>query len=305
MHLTESVTLCEVGPRDGFQMEAEFIPTHAKVEIIDLLSRTGLTEIQTTSFVHPRAIPQLADAEEVMAGIERVPGVTYAALVPNLRGAERALAAGVDRVDVVVSVSRSHCLANTRMEPRDALAQAGEVAALARAAGVSASVGLATALGCPFEGFPEVERVAAMASEAVETHGFGHVAIADTAGMADPGRVTSVAGALRERVPEVELTLHLHDTRRMGLANVMAGLRAGIRRFDASVAGLGGCPYAPGATGNVATEDVLNLLELMGVDTGVSLDALLSVAARVRDTVGHADSGVLRAGPSRQLVART
>ncbi|HLH69621.1 MAG TPA: hypothetical protein VKY90_11445 [Candidatus Dormibacteraeota bacterium] len=192
-------------------------PTQVKVAIIDALSRTGLKEIQATSFVHPRAIPQLADAEQVMAQITRVPGVNYSALVPNPKGAERAVAAGVNAVDVVVSVSRSHCLSNTNMTPEVALAQAGVVAGIARAAGIGASIGFATALGCPFEGFPPYERVEAMVATAVEEHGFGRVTIADTVGMASPARVEAVLGGLRRRFPAVDLTLHLHDTRRMGL----------------------------------------------------------------------------------------
>ena len=294
--------VCEVGPRDGFQMEHDWIPTEAKIQIIDRLSRTGLREIQATSFVHPRAIPQLADADEVMRRIDRRPGVSYSALVPNERGAERAIVAAVDRIDMVVSISRSHCLSNTRMEPPEAMQSADGVAGLARQAGVKCLLGLATALGCPFEGFPEYQRVEAMVTQAVEEHGFRQISIAHTVGMADPGRVERTMSALCARFSSVEFTLHLHDTRRMGLANVHAGLRAGVRRFDASVAGLGGCPYAPGATGNIATEDLVNMLDLLGVETGVNLESLLDTAHHVRDVVGHAESGVARAGGSRKLL---
>lgn len=302
MQLPRAVTLCEVGPRDGFQMETSFIPTEVKVEIIDALSHTGLREIQATSFVHPRAIPQLRDAEDVMSGIEQVPGVLYSALVPNERGAERAIAAGADRVDVVVSVTESHSISNTRMTPAQAIERAGRVAAMARSAGVEVSVGLATALGCPFEGIPPYHRVEALVATAVEEHGVNRISIADTVGLANPALVHSTAARLRERFPIATFTLHLHDTRRMGLANLLAGLAAGVTGFDASVAGLGGCPYAPGATGNVATEDVVNMLAEMDVATGLDLDALLAVAARVRDAVGHADSGVLRAGTSQRVL---
>jgi hydroxymethylglutaryl-CoA lyase len=302
MHLPKAVTLCEVGPRDGFQMEAGFIPTEVKVDIIDALSRTGLREIQATSFVHPRAIPQLRDAEEVMARIERVPGVRYSALVPNERGAERAIAARADRIDVVVSVTDSHSLSNTRMMAAEATERAGRVAVMARPAGVEVSVGLATALGCPFEGIPPYERVEALVATVVEEHGVERVSIADTVGMANPALVHETLARLRRRFPMATFTLHLHDTRRMGLANLLAGLAAGVTAFDASVAGLGGCPYAPGATGNIATEDAVNMLAEMGVATGVDLKALLAASAQVRDAVGHADSGVLRAGTSRQVL---
>jgi hydroxymethylglutaryl-CoA lyase len=297
----ESVSICEVGPRDGFQMEAAFIPTDVKVEIIDALARTGLRRIQASSFVHPRAIPQLADAEQVFARIARVPGVTYTALVPNERGAERAVAAGADGLDAVVSVTDSHALSNTRMTTAEAMERLGRVAAIARAAGKPVSVGFATALGCPFEGFPPYERLESLVARAVEDYGIGEVGIADTVGMASPARVAATMGRLLARFPAVRFSLHLHDTRGMGLANLVAGLLVGVRSFDAALAGLGGCPYAPGASGNIATEDAVHMLAEMGVRTGVDLDALLRVAARVREVVGHAESHLLRAGPSRPL----
>lgn len=294
-----SVQITEVGPRDGFQMEATFIPTDVKVALIDALSRTGLRRIQATAFVHPGAIPQLSDAEAVMAHIVRAPGVAYAALVPNERGAERAAAAGVDAIDAVVSVTDAHALSNTRMTTAQAMARLRGVVRIARQAGVAVGVGFATALGCPFEGFPPHERLEALVAEAVEEDGIMRVAVADTAGMADPRRVARTMERLRARFPQADFALHLHDTRGMGLANVLAGLQAGVREFDASVAGLGGCPYAPGATGNVATEDVVHMLQLMEEDTGVDLAELLRVAAQVRDAVGHAESALLKAGPSR------
>jgi hydroxymethylglutaryl-CoA lyase len=302
MEVPASVSICEVGPRDGFQMESEFIPTERKVEIVDALSRTGVREIQATSFVHPKAIPQLRDAEEVMARIERRPDVRYSALIPNEKGASRAIAAEVDSVDVVVSVSESHSLSNTNMTPEEAMERAGRVAGLCREAGVEASIGFATALGCPFEGIPSYGRVERMVGQAVEELGYTRVSIADTVGMANPLLVRATMARLGHRFPEVTFGLHLHNTRGMGLANVLAGLEAGVTRFDSSVAGLGGCPYAPGASGNVATEDAVNMLEEMGVATGIDLKGLLAVAEKVRETVGHADSGVLKAGPSSKLL---
>jgi len=300
--LPAAATICEVGPRDGFQMEPTFVPTDRKVEVVDALSRTGVREIQATSFVHPRAIPQLRDAEEVMARIERRPDVRYSALVPNEKGASRAIAAEVDCVDVVVSVSESHCLSNTNMTPAQAMERAGAVAELCREAGTEAAIGFATALGCPFEGIPPYERVESMVGRAVEVLGYTRVSIADTVGMANPALVRATMTRLAERFPGVIFGLHLHNTRSMGLANLLAGLEAGVTRFDSSVAGLGGCPYAPGATGNVATEDAVNMLEGMGVATGIELAGFLEVARRVRDVVGHADSGVLKAGPSSKLL---
>lgn len=302
MDYPRKVFICEVGPRDGFQMEDAFIPTDTKVDIINALARTGIKAIQATSFVHPQAVPQMRDAAEVLALIDRLPGVLYSALVPNEKGAERAIAAEVDRVDVVVSVSRSHSLSNVRMEPKQAMERARLIVGMAEAAGVVASIGFATALGCPFEGFPEYERVEAMVGRAVTEFGYRQVTIADTVGMANPGLVRSTLSRLRARFPHVQFTLHLHDTRRMGLANMVAGLEAGIDHFDSSIAGLGGCPFAPGATGNISTEDSVNMLASMGIETGIDLEAVVDVGHRVRGVVGHADSGVLRAGTSFNLL---
>jgi hydroxymethylglutaryl-CoA lyase len=296
------VTICEVGPRDGFQMEKEFIPTTRKVEIINTLSRTGVREIQATSFVHPGAIPQLADAEEVMARIDRVDGVTYTGLVANPRGAARAVSAAVDRVEIVVSTTDSHSLSNTNMTTAAAMDRVGHILEITHDARVPASIGFATALGCPFEGFPEYERVAQLVRRSVDEYAFGQVSIADTAGMADPARVRVLMARLHRDFPATTFSLHLHDTRRMGLANVVAGLEAGVTKFDAAVAGLGGCPYAPGATGNVATEDVIHMLSQMGIETGIDLDAVIAVGQMVAGTVGHADAAMLRAGPSTRLL---
>jgi hydroxymethylglutaryl-CoA lyase len=297
-----SVTVCEVGPRDGFQMETAFIPTDVKVRLINTLSLTGLHEIQVTSFVHPKAIPQLRDAEEVMARITRAPGVRYTALVLNERGAERAIAARADRIDVVVSTSDSHSLSNANMTTLQAMERADRVVALGRQARLDVAIGFATALGCPFEGFLPHERVEGLVARAVEEFGLSRVSIADTVGMANPMLVETLLRSLRGRFPAVSFSLHLHNTRGMGLANVIAGIDAGVTHFDASVAGLGGCPYAPGATGNIATEDLVHMLEEMGIATYVRLDALLGVAGEVQEVVGHAESAVLRAGTSRMLL---
>ncbi|MBI4505221.1 MAG: hydroxymethylglutaryl-CoA lyase [Chloroflexi bacterium] len=302
MQWPAAITLCEVGPRDGFQMEPEFIRTDAKIEIIDALARTGVREIQATSFVHPRAIPQLRDAEEVLARIGRVPGVVYSALVPNERGAERAIAAKTDRVDIVVSVTDSHSWSNTNMSTARAMERARAIVRLAREAGADVAIGFATALGCPFEGFPPYERVAGLVAQAVEELGLRRVTIADTVGMASPALVSATMARLLARFPSTTFALHLHNTRGMGLANLLAGLDAGVTYYDTSIAGLGGCPYAPGATGNIATEDTVHMVEEMGIRTAIDLDALLAVARRVEEVVGHADSALLKAGPSSRLL---
>ena len=304
MRWPEAAAVCEVGPRDGFQMETTWIPTDAKVQILNELGRTGLRWIQVTSFVHPRAIPQLRDADEVMARIDRVPGVCYSALVPNERGVERAIAARVDAVEIVVSVSDSHCLSNTNMTTEQAMARARACARLTRQVGLHMGIGFPVALGCPFEGIPAYTRVESLIAQAVEEFGLEDISVADTVGMANPALVFTTLSRLLRRFPQTAFTLHLHNTRGMRLANVLAGLDAGVRRFDGSVAGLGGCPYAPGATGNIATEDLVHMLEEMGVSTRVNLSDLLRVARRVEETVGHADSALLRAGAGERLGAR-
>jgi hydroxymethylglutaryl-CoA lyase len=283
-------------------MEPAFISTDTKVEIVNLLSRSGVPEIQATSFVHPKAIPQLADAEEVMRRIDRLPGVKYRALVPNMKGAERALAAGVDELNLLVSVTDSHSLSNANRTTADALVALEPVIALAQRVGVPATGGAAVSLGCPFEGVPAFERLELVYGFFNE-RGVRKLSVADTAGMANPALVYDRLSRLRERYPDATFSLHLHDTRRMATANILAGLQAGVTEFDGTVGGLGGCPYAPGATGNIATEDVVHMLHEMGIRTGVNLDALLAIGRRLREIVGHdLDSSVLRAGKSSDLI---
>lgn len=287
----------EVSVRDGFQIEPVFVPTDEKVALIDALSRTGLAKIEVTSFTSPRAIPALADAEAVMQRIVRVPGVEYAALVPNVRGAERALAARVDELNLVMSASRTHNLANLRMAPEQSLAQFAEIARLAEGrAAVNAS--LSTAFGCPFEGEIPDAQVLDLVQRFAD-FGVGRVTLCDTTGMANPAQVERLCRELVECWPGIVFTAHFHDTRAMGLPNVLAALEAGIERFDASLGGLGGCPFAPGASGNVCTEDLVHMLQAMGYDTGVDLDALIRAALRLPALVGHEVPGqVMKAGPS-------
>lgn len=300
--LPTSISLREVGPRDGLQNE-DPIPTPAKIELLDALSRTGLRRIEAVSFVHPRAIPQMADADEVWAGIQRNPEVRYSALVPNLRGAQRALAAGFTELEVVVSASDTHNRKNINRGTDESLADLPELAALAHDAGGSLQLIVSTAWGCPYEGDVPVERVlhvvAGGAAAGVDSLAFG-----DTTGMATPTRVTHLVEATRSAQPELPLGLHFHNTRGTGLANVLAALQLGVADFDASIGGLGGCPYAPGASGNIATEELVHMLEDMGVRTGVDLDALLEAAALAERLVGRQlPSQVLRAGPRTRTVA--
>jgi hydroxymethylglutaryl-CoA lyase len=297
--LPARVEVNEVGPRDGFQLERTLIPTPKKVEIIDALSRTGVPGVQATSFVRPDAVPQLKDCDEVMRSIERRDGVTYAVLVPNLKGAQRALEHRADVWETMLSVSDSHSRANANRSTGEALAGMRDVARLADEHGVQVVGGMATALGCPFEGRVPYERVAWVVA-GYHDMGVRHVTIADTVGVADPAHVFTLCSRLRADFPDVEFALHLHDTRGLGLANVLAGMAAGIVRFDSSFGGLGGCPFAPGATGNIATEDLVHMLALLGVETGVDIDAMLAVS---RDLVGPAidhplESSLSRAEPS-------
>ena len=287
----------EVAPRDGLQAEPAFVPTDRKVELIDALSATGLAKIEATSFVSPKAIPALADAEDLMRRITRRPGVEYAALVPNVRGCERALACGVDEINVVMSASRSHNLSNLRMEPADSLRQFEQIVQLvAGRAALNAS--LSTTFGCPFEGEVPVERVLELVAR-FAAMGIERVSLCDTTGMANPLQVGQIFDRVRQAHPRLTLTAHFHNTRGMGLANALAAWQAGVDRFDASLGGLGGCPYAPGATGNICTEDLVHMFEAMGVRTGVDLGALIKCAQRLPDLVGHDVPGqVVKAGPA-------
>jgi hydroxymethylglutaryl-CoA lyase len=296
MPLPPRVRLAEVGPRDGLQLEQQYPDTGTKIEWINLLAVTGVDEVQVTGFVHPRAVPQLADAAEVAAGITRVPGVTYTALIANLRGLERAAAAGVDVVECTLSLSDSHGRANINATLAESLDRFGAICAEADRLGVDLRAGIATALGDHFEGFLPVRRLADTVATLAGEHGVTEVTLADTAGMADPQRTHDTVLAMRTQFPDVAFTVHLHDTRRMALANAHAAMQAGATRFDVSITGLGGCPFSPGATGNLATEDLVNMLDLMGVAHGVDHGRLRAAVERTAAIFGKVDSGVGRAG---------
>lgn len=290
----------EVGPRDGLQNEAP-VATEAKVALVDALSGTGVRRIEAVSFVSPRAIPQMADADLVWASIHRNPEITYSALVANLKGGQRALAAAVTDIAFVLSASETHNRANVNRSTAASLDEIAQLIELAHQAGSQVEVVVATAYGCPFEGELAVDRVVSVASRAVRD-GADRISFGDTTGLATPPRVTRLVGEFRSAHPQVPVNLHFHNTRGTGLANVLAALQLGVTDFDASVGGLGGCPYAPGASGNIATEELVYLAEDMGVATGVRLDALLEVAARAEELVGHQlPSQVLRAGPRTRL----
>ncbi|MDQ1697225.1 MAG: hydroxymethylglutaryl-CoA lyase [Frankiaceae bacterium] len=294
--LPSHISLREVGPRDGLQNEAP-VPTEAKVELIDALSHTGVRRIEAVSFVHPKAIPQMADADEVWRRIARNDAVRYSALVPNLRGAQRALDAGFAEIEVVVSASDTHNRKNVNRSTEESLDDIAGLIEAGHAAGSTVQVIVSTAWGCPYEGDVPVERVLAVAGRAVRDGADG-LSFGDTTGMATPSRVQKLVGEFRSQHPQTPLNLHFHNTRGTGLANVLTALELGVDDFDASVGGLGGCPYAPGATGNVATEELVHMVEDMGVATGVDLEAMIDVAATAERLVGRQlPSQVLRAGP--------
>ena len=274
MKLPKRVTICEVGTRDGFQIEPEFIPTDRKIETVNRLAATGMPRIEVTSFVSRKAIPQLRDAAEVMTAITRRPGTTYSALVPNDKGAVRAVDARVDEIHTVVSASESHNLANVNMTIAESLTKLGAVAEVARRASVP------------------VAHLESVVARLVDLGARG-IGLADTTGMANPAQVGRVLERLVPRFPGVEWTLHTHDTRAMAIPNILAAMEYGVTHFDASIGGLGGCPFAPGASGNVCTEDLIHCLHAMGVETGVDLDALIETSKRVQAIVGRGLAGQL------------
>ena len=287
----------EVGTRDGLQAEAVFVPTEDKIALVNALSEAGLAKIEVTSFVSPKAIPALRDAEQVLREIRRVPGVVYTALVPNVRGAERAVESRADELNLVMSASESHNLSNLRMTREQSFAGLSDVVKAVQSTGVAINVSLSCAFGCPMEGDVPVSVVLAWCRRYVEELGAGGVTLCDTTGMAYPTQVAALTRAFRERWPDRELTLHFHNTRGMGLANVLAAIDAGADRFDASFGGIGGCPYAPGASGNVCTEEIVHALALMGYDTGIDLAALMAAARQLPAFIGHdVPSQILKAG---------
>ena len=299
--LPARISLREVGPRDGLQNE-DPVPTAAKVELINTLAATGVSRIEAVSYVRPEAIPQMADADAVWHGIIRAPTVRYSALAPNLRGARRALDAGFAEVEVVVSASDTHNRRNVNRGTAESLDDIAVIIDEAHGRGATCQVVVATAWGCPYEGDVPADRVLGVAGRAV-ADGADSISFGDTTGMATPRRVTELVGGFRSAHPDVPVNLHFHNTRGTGLANVLAALELGVDDFDASVGGLGGCPYAPGASGNIATEELVYMVEDMGVATGVDLEAMIGAAEEAERIVGRQlPSQVLRAGPRTRTV---
>ena len=303
MRLPAKVTIVEAGPRDGLQNEAKPVSSEDKVRLIEALAETGLRRIESTSFVHPKWIPQLADADQVLARMRRKPGVSYSALVPNLKGLERAVAAKVDEAVLFLSASEGHSKANINKTIGEAVETYRPVAAEAKKAGLRVRGAISTAFGCPFDGDVDPAVVARLSRDFHEM-GCDEVAVCDTVGYANPRQVEEVVARLAAVVPLEKVSLHFHDTRGTALANILAGLQAGVTTYDGAVGGLGGCPYAGGATGNVATEDMVNMFEEMGVATGVNLDALIECAKLATGLVGRTPEGhVARTGRVRHRPA--
>lgn len=292
--LPERVQIREVCPRDGFQSQCAFIPTETKMALVDAMAETGVSAIEVTSFVSPKAIPQMVDAAEVMEHFNlRWRGkVESIVLVPNLKGAERALAVGTDGVGFVVSASEAHNMANTRRTVRDSMKELKSVAAIKGDSGLGVSV--ATSFECPFEGPVDPEAVVRIVDEALEI-GADSITLADTVGTCDPLMLTRTLTEMRRRFGDYPFFLHLHDTHGMAVVNTVAAMDLGFHRFDSAAGGLGGCPFAPGAAGNVATEDMVNFFDRIGVSTGVNLERVLAVAGTMK-AMGLAVNSHLSAG---------
>jgi len=291
----------EVVTRDGLQAESAFVPTEQKIDLINRLSRTGYAKIEVSSFTSPKAIPMLADAEAVMQGIDRVPGVEYTVLIPNLKGAERALSVGVDEFNLVMSVSEAHNQANLKMSCEDSFKGLTSVIELAHANNTAVNISLSTSFGCPMSGITSLAELMHWVDRFAAT-GIRGITICDTTGMANPAQVQSVCEAVQAKYPKLQWTLHFHNTRGMGLANALAAVNSGIDRFDSSLGGLGGCPYAPGATGNICTEELVHMLDLMGFNTNMQIDTLLECSNDLQSLIGRTlPSQLLMAGKVDRL----
>jgi hydroxymethylglutaryl-CoA lyase len=282
----KQVTIKEVGPRDGLQNEKAFIETEDKIAWVNKLSQTGLTYIEITSFVNPKWIPQLSDAAEVAAKIKKEKGITYAALVPNLKGLEGALAANVDEVSVFMSASETHNRKNINKSIAETFPVLQEVVIQAKNAGKTVRGYVSTVFGCPYEGAIDVEQVIKVADKLFEM-GIDELSLGDTIGVANPRQVQEVLEEIFKRFPKVKLAMHFHNTRGTALANVLASLEMGITTFDSALGGLGGCPYAPGASGNLATDDLLYMLDGMGIETGVKMEQLVEAALFIQEKLGR------------------
>lgn len=301
MTLPDRVEIVEVGMRDGLQIESEFVPTGTKIDILNALIDAGVRHFEATSFVSPRAVPQLRDATDVLAGVRKKPGVVLAALAPNRKGVERALESKADEVVVFLSATETHNTKNLNRPIEQSLRDIEQISTLLKDKPLRRKGAIAVAFGCPFEGDVDLGVVKTIFNQFVRL-GFNGVTLGDTTGMATPKLVRKTVEALRAEAPDMKLSLHFHNTRGIGLVNVVEGLRTGVTSYESSLAGLGGCPFAPGATGNICTEDLIYLLDEMGIDTGIDLGALIQVARRLERIVGRSLPGqLMKAGPRLSL----
>ena len=305
MKLPEKVNIVDVGPRDGFQTEQTFIPTDFKIRVIDAISRSGVRKIETTSFVSPEAVPQMADAREVLQRIQRTKGVRYTVLVPNTRGAELAVEEDIDGIRLVVCASETFNQRNVRMSVDDSVRECEAIVKIASRINVPAEVAIGVAFACPFEGPTPEDRVSELARTFARM-GIREISIADTVGMANPTQVTRLMTRLQKELgSDIELSLHIHNTRGLGFANVLAGLQAGIDTYDASIGGLGGCPVTPAATGNIPTEDLVNMCEEMNLETGIDIERVMEASRIMEEFLGRRlPSHVLLSGTNQQSFER-
>jgi hydroxymethylglutaryl-CoA lyase len=302
--MTRSIELLEVGPRDGLQMESTVVPTAVKVELIARLLRAGLKRVEVTSFVNPKKVPQMADAEELLSRLKRPEGVWFTGLVLNRKGLDRAIAAGCNEIGMVVVASDTFNRRNQGVSSEESIAAWLDIARAARAAGIRAQVSVSAAFGCPFEGDVPVTRVLEIAQRVAEAEPH-EICFADTIGAGVPGQVTELLTKAREALPGVRLRCHFHNTRNTGIANAFAAVQAGAVALDASIGGVGGCPFAPAATGNISTEDLLYMLDRSGIETGVSLTAMIETAHWLQEQLGRPIPGMLmKAGPFPKVAAR-
>lgn len=297
----DKVTICEVGLRDGLQNEKKILSVEEKLELLAMVVESGIKIIEVGSFVHPKAVPQMADTEEVVRRMKRVDGVEYRALVPNLKGLERAYAAGLTKAKLTVSVSESHCINNFNQTPLEMMAGFAPCVEYAAKHNINVSGALSSAWGCAFEGRVPAAQIEKIVREYLKL-GITELSLSDATGMGNPRQVYEIGSYMVKTFPQVKWVLHFHNTRDMALANIVAGIQAGITTFDGAFAGLGGCPYIPGASGNIATEDVIHMLHEMGVDTGVDLLKAIATARAAQQMVGHEGlSSVLKAGRCEDL----
>jgi hydroxymethylglutaryl-CoA lyase len=301
MNLPRKIVICEVGPRDGIQNEKTVLTGDQKLKLIEMVQDSGIKSIEVGSFVSPKAVPQLADTDEVVKRIKRRADLGYRALIMNMKGIIRAYECGIKKAKLTVSASESHSLKNANARPLEVMRKLNEIMEYSSDKGMTLSGAIATSFGCPFEGKIKLEQVLAIADAYVKM-GVKELSLSDTTGMANPRQVYEYCREARDRFPDVEWNLHFHNTRGVGFANVLAGMQAGIYRFDASFAGLGGCPFAPGATGNIATEDILHMCGEMGIETGVDIDKAIKTAKTVREYIGHETASfILKAGKNSDL----